>query len=179
LPRALLFGVRLFRGALNTIGPLLKQPQLADRAGIAAINAVHRKNFLKHPEPTLIMPQCLRSIDCPARIDPRIGIVCAGCGRCVIGRLIKEHPNLKVFISPGGTFAVRVVRQQKPASVLGVACANDLYEGMLYCHTHRIPVQGLQLLRDGCVETAVDEERLFKMIEEAKRAKKAAAERSG
>jgi len=164
LPRVLIVGVRLFRGAINTFGSLFGDPHLADHAGIAAINAVNRKKFLEIPEPVVVMPQCLRRVDCPSRIDPRRGIVCRGCGRCVIGRLIKEHPQLKVFIVPGGTFAARIVKQQKPRSVLGVACANDLYEGMLYCFTRKIPVQGIELLRDGCVETAVDEKRLFGLL---------------
>jgi len=166
LPRLTLLGVRLFRGAINTLGSLLGDAHLADHAGIALINRIHKKRFLQNPTPPiLVLPQCLRSIECPARIDPRFGIVCRQCGKCVIGRLKKAYPELKIFVTPGGTFATRIVRQERPTSVLGVACANDLYEGMLYCHIKGVAVSGLELLRDGCVETAVDEERLFSIVE--------------
>lgn len=177
-PRLLLFGIRLFRGIVNTVGSAFGDPHLADHAGISAINAINIKHFLKTPKPILILPQCLRSVDCPAHIDPRIGIVCAGCNRCVIGRLIREHPDLKVFVTPGGTFAVRVVKQEKPRSVLGIACANDLYEGMLYCHLNKIAVYGIELLRDGCVETAVDEESVFNLLKSIEGVKENTAERS-
>mgnify|MGYP000038164770 FL=1 len=173
LPRLALLAVRFFRGAFNALGSLLGDPHLADHAGVALINHIHRRRFLQSSSPpVLILPQCLRSVDCPARIDPRFGIVCRQCGKCVIGRLKKAYPEIRLFVTPGGTFATRIIRQERPTTVLGVACAGDLYEGMLYCHTRGVVVCGLELLRDGCVETAVDEERLFSIVDHFSRGRK-------
>lgn len=165
-PHLLITLISLFRGMLTPVGKvLLKDEHGAEHAVIALVNRVYKNGYrdVALSERIAILPQCLRDVDCKARIDPRIGIECRECGKCVIGRLKSEFPNLRVFISPGGRFAERVVISERPRAVLGVACANDLYEGVLLCHRRGIAVQGLELLRTGCVETAVDEEKLFEL----------------
>ena len=161
-----LFLVALFRSVLDGVGRLFGDGRLAEHAGIALANRIWRRAYERVPRHARIavLPQCLRSLDCPASIDPREGIKCRSCGGCVIGRLRERFPDVRVFVTPGGTFATRVVRQAAPEAVLGVACANDLYEGMLFCHRRGLPVQGVELLRDGCVSTAVDEDVLFERI---------------
>jgi len=104
----------------------------------------------------VIMPQCLRDLECPAQLDPNLGLACKRCGRCVVDKIRGLNGTNKIYISPGGTFSVRILETEQPRAVLGVACPRDLFEGMAVCHTLRIPVQGVTLLRYGCVATDVD-----------------------
>lgn len=166
LPRLLLSLLYLFRGMLMPVAKaLLKDEYGAEHAAIILINSLHKEGYrrVSLEERIVVLPQCLRDIDCKAPIDPRSGIECMGCGGCVIGRLKRRFPKLRIFVTPGGRFAERIVLSERPKAVLGVACANDLYEGTMLCHREGIAVQGLELLRAGCVETAVDEKKLFEL----------------
>jgi hypothetical protein len=138
----------------------------AEHAAISIINRIDSSRYFKiaPTDKIVVLPQCLRSVECKAKTDAYKGIECVVCGKCVVGRLKKEFPNLRVFITPGGTFAKRIVLTEKPKAVLGVACAVELYEGMVLCYSRQIAVQGLELLRTGCVETAVNEKNLFEIV---------------
>lgn len=131
---------------------------LVERMAIRVLNRLYRKKYTAVPtrERMVIMPQCLRDLECPAPTDPRTGIACKRCGKCVIDKVRKLNGTDKIYISPGGTFSVRILETNRPPAVLGVACPRDLFEGMAVCHSLRIPVQGVSLLRTGCVATDVD-----------------------
>ena len=131
---------------------------LVERMAIKMLNHVYRKRYSTIPpsERMVIMPQCLRDLECPAHLDPKIGLACKQCGRCVIDRVRRLNGTDRIYISPGGTFSVRILEAERPSAVLGVACPRDLFEGMAVCHSLRIPVQGVSLQRYGCVATNVD-----------------------
>ena len=131
---------------------------LVERVAVKILNRVYRKRYaaVEPQERMVVLPQCLRDLECPAPVDPRTGIACKRCGRCVIDKVHKLNGTTRIYITPGGTFAARVVESNHPPAVLGVACPRDLFEGMAVCHSLGIPVQGVPLLRDGCVSTEVD-----------------------
>lgn len=60
----------------------------------------------------------------------------------------------KVYIIPGSQFLKKIVEQNKFKAILGVACYQDLNLCMMNLSNY--PVQGVPLLRDGCVNTKVD-----------------------
>jgi len=123
-------------------------------------NSINRDSFKKVPpkERVIVLPQCLRSIKCPAKLSSVNGIECTKCGLCYIKEFKEKTEALgyKVFIVPGGTFVKRILKRVKPKAVLGVACFYDLFEGIRICEKARIPVQGVLLKTTGCVETIVD-----------------------
>jgi len=123
-------------------------------------NSINADNFKKVPpkERVIVLPQCLRSIKCPAKLSSVEGIECTKCGLCYIKEFKEKTEALgyKVFILPGGTFVKRILKGAKPKAVLGVACFIDLFEGIKICEKARIPVQGVLLKTTGCVETIVD-----------------------
>jgi hypothetical protein len=131
-------------------------------------NSINADRFKKVPpdERVIVLPQCLRSIDCPAKVSSRDGIKCIGCGLCYLKEFIEKTENLgyKVFILPGGTFVKRVLKRTKPKAVLGVACFNDLIEGIRICGRAKIPVQGVLLKTTGCVETLVDWDEVWEKV---------------
>jgi len=131
---------------------------IVENIAIKLLNRVHSRKYhsVIPSERVVILPQCLRDLECPARLDPKCGLVCRHCGKCVIDKISKLNGTTKIYISPGGTFAVRILEAFHPSAVLGVACSRDLFEGMSVCHSLRIPVQGVALSRAGCVATEVD-----------------------
>ena len=130
-------------------------------------NKMHVEQFRSSPYSSriLLLPQCLRSRECPAKLT-EYGYLCQECGRCRIPEITKLAKSLgyKVFIVPGGSMVEKILRTFKPKAVLGVACEKELVLGSIVCEKAGIPGQGVCLLRDGCVETDVDWRKVKGMI---------------
>ena len=117
-------------------------------------------------ERMLLLPHCLRpSEGCPGRMTKQ-GLDCSRCERedCAIWRILQEATALgytNVCVAPGGRLAVRRVIETHPQAVIAVACDKELREGVEALQTvdwpsSPPPVIQISLLRDGCVDTAVD-----------------------
>ena len=109
-------------------------------------------------ERVLILPQCLRGKDCPAEMD-KYGYKCQQCGRCNITEIIQQTKDLGykgAFILPGGSLAQKILLELKPKASLGVACAKELVLGSYLCEKVGVIGQGVELLKDGCINTVVD-----------------------
>jgi hypothetical protein len=166
-PRFTFFLIEKLRSPLKFLFSLVSRDNYAvEEIGIKVCNRFNLKKYerVKLAERMVILPQCLRDITCEARLDPTSGFNCKRCGRCISDRIRKIDGSVRVFISPGGTFSKRLVESRRPGAVLGVACPRDLFEGMSICAGFGIPVQGVLLLRDGCVATAVDTEKVFQTL---------------
>ena len=113
-------------------------------------------------ERILLLPQCLRAKDCPAEIG-KYGYECRQCGRCSIAEIIQVTKDLGykgVFILPGGSLAKKILVDLKPKASMGVACSKELVLGSFLCEKMGVVGQGFGLLRDGCINTIVDVQRL-------------------
>jgi len=75
-----------------------------------------------------------------------------------------------VCIAPGGRLAVKYVKEKNPKAIVAVACQKELEEGI---HGVRElsgggksmpPIVIIPLVKDGCVDTEVDEEQALKII---------------
>lgn len=166
-PHLTFFLIEKLRSPLKFLFSLVSRDSYAvEEIGIKVCNRFNLKRYarVKLPERVVILPQCLRDINCEARLDPTSGFKCERCGKCIAERIRKVDGSVRVFISPGGTFSKRLVESRRPGAVLGVACPRDLFEGMSVCTMLGIPVQGVLLLRDGCVATAVDTEKVFQTL---------------
>jgi len=110
-----------------------------------------------HEDRAVFVPQCLRHPDCPAPLTPE-GIKCVSCGLCGIYRLREEVEKLeaKFFIAPGSSLIKRMIKKHKPKAVLGVGCVMEVKEGLEMVSSINLPVQGVMLRYDGCVDTRVD-----------------------
>lgn len=131
-------------------------------------NRLYKNAFSKIPynERLLFLPQCLRHPDCPAPLTFE-GIQCKSCGRCGIFRIkhLAESLGYGVFIAPGSTIVKRMVKKYRPKAVLGVGCSMEVREGSAKMASYGLPVHGIILLRDGCVDTRID---VVKLIEKIK-----------
>ncbi len=136
-------------------------------------NMLLRNSFSNVPfkDRVVLIPQCLRNIDCKTTFNSVEGAQCLKCGKCKIIDIVKKAEELGymgVYIAPGGGFVRRIIKKKKPKAVLGIGCAWEVNAGILEVASKGIPVQGVILLRDGCVETDVDLNQVFEVMEYGK-----------
>ncbi|MHC1605005.1 MAG: DUF116 domain-containing protein [Candidatus Methanofastidiosia archaeon] len=153
---------------IDTFHPIFKtlfemvglRPHIIDEMDVELKNLINEEKFAKTPmdRRIVVLPQCLRSISCPAKLSSERGIECLSCGKCKIKEFKKEAEELqyRLFIVPGGTFVGRILKKEKPEAVIGVGCFADLVEGIKAAQSTGVPVQGVLLGSIGCVETIVD-----------------------
>jgi hypothetical protein len=143
---------------------------VADDTYMALKNSLDREGFRKteYTERALFLPQCLRNAEkCEGKMTD-IGYVCSECGNCQIFLIKKEAESLgyKVYIVPGGSMAMKIVKNNGFKAVAGVACMFELCEAAEKLGPTKIWAQGVPLLRDGCRNTEVDVNRVMGMIQQ-------------
>lgn len=144
--------------------------KMIDAVNIEMRNMLLKKGFsgVPYQERVVVLPQCLRSLECPAKFSSIEGAQCAGCGKCKIFEITKKADELGykgVYIAPGGGFVRRILGKVRPKAIIGVGCPVEVYWGMLEFSNKGLTGQGVILLRDGCVNTDVDMEELFNIME--------------
>lgn len=170
-PNFILFVIELFYVPAKKITNFFGgNDEIIDIILIDIRNVLLKEKFSETPynKRIIIVPQCLRNMKCPARLNPEKGLECVMCGKCKIYTIKKKAEELGymgVYIMPGGTFVKRILKRDKPKAILGVACPYDLNEGMYLASKYNIPSQGVLLTRTGCVNTDVDMEELFEKME--------------
>lgn len=125
----------------------------------------------------LLLPRCLRSMEagadgrgvCRAKIDD-IGLICAGCGSCLIHDLQAEAQRLgyAILVAEGSPVVMSMIRGGQISAVIGVSCLATLKEVYPYMEAGAVPGLAVPLLRDGCKETGVDADWVFEAIYLAK-----------
>ena len=131
---------------------------------------------LIHPsQRILLLPHCLRpSQTCPGKYSKQ-GLECPeDCAEdCTIGRLRRAALSLGykgVCIAPGGRLAMNYVKENSPKGIVAVACQKELEEGihgvreLIENDKLAPPIVIIPLVKDGCVDTEVDEEQALRMI---------------
>ncbi|MGB5099648.1 MAG: DUF116 domain-containing protein [Methanothrix sp.] len=166
--RYMLLGIILLENVIKTIFWISRaDDSLVDDVGVRLRNYINNKEFLKVPcaERLIFMPQCVRSIECPAKLTPE-GIMCVNCGRCRAGEAKKYAESLgyRFFLVPGSSFIKRMIKKYRPRAVVGVGCHMEIKEGLDLCQRHGIPARGVQLLKAGCVSTTLDWEQFYEAI---------------
>jgi hypothetical protein len=168
LPKLTLWVLTIFYIPAKKISGVFTDDIIIDKICIEIMNKTNEKYFrrVEYKERVIFVPQCLRSLECPAKID-HYGLKCVECGRCCIAKIKNKAEKLgySLYIVPGSRFTERTIRRDKPKAALGVACPIELNEGMGSLSDKNIYVRGVLLLRDGCVNTDVDLEEVFEQME--------------
>ena len=167
-PNLLVLVIMFFEGPIKAITRFFGfDDSILDRLSIDMQNKAMWAAFGKIPygKRAVFVPQCLRSVDCPARLSPE-GIKCKDCGLCEISKAKNEAEKLgyMFFIVPGSSFIVRMIRKYHPQAIIGVGCLCEVKEGLDLMHKNKIPAIGVVLDRSGCVSTVLDWEKLSEVM---------------
>lgn len=168
-PNFVLFIMELFYEPLNRLFSFFHiDPAMIDKILVEIGNAINYHKFAatKLEERALVLPQCIRNIDCPAKLSSVDGFHCIECGKCRAAEIsaICKELGIKMYISPGGTFTKRIIMHNKLKAVIGVACYPNLYEGLLNIKIANMPAQGVPLTTTGCVNTIVNYEEILNKL---------------
>ncbi|NOZ76892.1 MAG: DUF116 domain-containing protein [Euryarchaeota archaeon] len=169
LPRLLLFTMDSFYLQVKGVARMFGlSDRIVDQMGIEVRNSLSQERFsrVEPQDRILVVPQCLRHIKCPARLDSAVGVTCKECGLCIIKDLKKEAERLGYgfYIVPGGSFVERIVQRVRPKAALGVACHKDLNMAMHGLSRGKCIVQGVSLTKDGCIQTEVNFQELLRKM---------------
>ncbi len=163
-PRVACLGGWLLHSPLSAAIRLAgRQPEVLDLFLIEAANAAMARSFARAgPVRMLAAPQCLRSGECRAPLDPRDGYRCRRCGKCPLGELglAAEQTGFQFFIVPGDRMVKRLAHRLGAHAAIGVACPAELSGAMLAGMRMGVAAIGVPLACDGCFETSVDIERV-------------------
>ena len=153
------------KGALQFIGA---DTSTIDEVYVELKNRLNKKAFSKIPfdRRALFVSHCMKSSEhCKAGITDD-GIICEGCGSCIITKIKSEAERLgyKFYVVPGGSMVFKILERIRPEACMGVACYYELEEAFEKLTVINMPYQGVPLLRDGCKDTDVDLELVFKVM---------------
>jgi hypothetical protein len=118
----------------------------------------------------IFVPHCLRRTKVCKAVEKNSFYICANCGACKISQINKKAAELNyqgLFILKGGRAIIKIIQEQKPKAVLGVAC---FFEGdqafkMLKNYDGDLAVQFVELTKDGCADTDVDVSKVEEVME--------------
>ncbi|MCD1295641.1 hypothetical protein CUJ83_11595 [Methanocella sp. CWC-04] len=167
-PNVMIISLVFFEGPIRAVLRLLRiDDSRMDRISIYLRNKAMCPTFRKIPytERAIFIPQCVRSINCPARLSPE-GIKCKDCGQCRVSeaRKFAEGLGYKFFIVPGSSFIIRMIKQYQPKAIIGVGCLCEVKEGLDLMHKYKIPSIGVMLDHSGCVATTLNWDKLFDVM---------------
>jgi hypothetical protein len=131
-----------------------------DWVGVLLNNATWREQVAAVPydRRLLLLPQCLRDpATCPAEMD-ELGLLCQGCGQCVLAGLKADAEALGyvTLISEGTAAVVELVKSGKVAAFVGGSCMSTLEKVFPIVSMMAVPAIAIPLLYDGCERTGMD-----------------------
>lgn len=106
----------------------------------------------------LLLPKCLSNDGhCEGEMD-EMGLLCHGCGRCVIPDLqawADQHGVLSL-VAEGFTSVISLIQNHVVDAVIGVSCMDSLEKAFPLLINHAVPGVAVPLNDGGCVNTHVD-----------------------
>ncbi|AET63542.1 hypothetical protein Mhar_0151 [Methanothrix harundinacea 6Ac] len=174
MARIMLISVSLLESLIKSIFRTFRADDaIVDDVGVKLRNYINAEKFEAVPmdERAIFIPQCLRSVDCPAKLTPE-GLRCVNCGRCEVGpaKIFAEDLGYRFFLAPGSSVIKRMIKKYRPRAIVGVGCPMEIKEGLELCQGHDIPAIGVPLLTNGCVSTTLDWGRFYEVISDRRAA---------
>ena len=118
-------------------------------------------------ERVLLLPHCLRMSGRCRAASREDGLACVGCSEECRVNILRSHALALgykgVCVAPGGSLALRYVKDRRPSGIVAVACDKELREGVEgvrdLAADHGIDLPAIVIIpltREGCVDTEVD-----------------------
>lgn len=121
---------------------------------------------IPHERRLLLLPKCLRhSQRCQAEIDD-LGLLCHGCGQCIIPSLqaMADRQGMLSLVAEGFTSVIELIRQHVVDAVIGVSCLDSLEKAFPLLISHAVPGLAVALNDDGCANTHVDTDYVAQLL---------------
>ena len=140
-----------------------------DFAAVLLNNELWRETLASIPfeRRLLLLPKCLRvEAHCPAPFD-EFGLLCKKCGMCSIQDLQTEAERLgyAVLVAEGSPIVMAIIETGKIDAIVGVSCLSVLERAFPYMEAAAIPGVAIPLLQDDCVDTNIDLEWIWELIQ--------------
>ena len=119
-----------------------------------------------YAERGLFLPHCMRhSSECESETY-KFGRICVFCMKCQLGIISKTAKELGIpsYIVPGGSMLLKILEYKMPKVAMGIACPFELAQAMEKMGEKGCPMVGVELLRDGCKDTATDVEKALEAL---------------
>ena len=86
----------------------------------------HASEFSKTKNRIIVVPHCVRALDCPAS-STILGIQCRDCGKCIVTQLRKDAKKYgyDLYIFTGSSALVNILKYKPADGLLGIAWTQD------------------------------------------------------
>jgi hypothetical protein len=144
----------------------LSDPRILDKWIVSLKNIANASSFSKTKNRIIIVPHCVRALDCPAS-STVLGIQCRDCGKCIVSQLRKDAKKYgyDLYITTGSSAIANILKHKPADGILGIACDYEINKGMCALNGKKVVTYGVSLLNDGCYNTKVDYEKVIEMLE--------------
>ena len=144
---------------------------IEDLVDIYTRNLADKEKFSKTKKRALFLPHCSRKYmdnRCQAHFDPEISSY--SCGHCSPDCLINQATPLAekrgydVYVVPGGSCILNILRNKGYEGIVGVACSEELKLAMHYLDAAKLHGQAVPLTKNGCANTTFGIESLERIL---------------
>ena len=142
-----------------------------DLVDIYVRNLSDKEKFQKVKRRALFLPHCSRKYmdnRCQARFDPKIpSYVCAHCSPdCLVsqGTTFGKKKGYDVYVLPGGSCVLKLLRNNFYEGVVGVACSEELKMADKVLRSFNLVGQAVPLAKNGCANTKFNIKSLEKVL---------------
>jgi hypothetical protein len=144
----------------------LSDPRILDKWIVSLKNIANASSFSKTKNRIIIVPHCVRALDCPAS-STILGIQCRDCGKCIVSQLRKDAKKYgyDIYITTGSSAIANILKHKPADGIFGIACDYEINKAMCALNGKKVVTYGVPLLNDGCYNTKVDYEKVTEMLE--------------
>jgi geranylgeranyl diphosphate synthase, type II len=154
--------------SLKVLAAASLDPRYLDFAAVVVNNEAWRSALAAIPfeRRLILLPKCLRdSTGCKGQFD-QFGLICSGCGGCVIDSIQRQAEALgySVLVAEGSPVVMSMIESGQIEAVIGASCLSVLEKTFGYMEAAAVPGIAIPLLFDGCKDTAFDLEWLWEAM---------------
>lgn len=142
-----------------------------DLVDVYVSNVSERERFEKTKKRALFLPHCSRKYmdhRCQAVFNPKLpSYKCGHCSEdCLVNRATKlgEKKGYDVYVLPGGSCVLGILKRNKYEGVVGVACSQEVKLGGDGLKQMGLAGQAVPLIKNGCANTRFSLQSLEKTL---------------
>lgn len=133
---------------------------IEDLINVNMKNSIQKEQFLQTKKRALFLPHCCRKYmdgHCKATFDPETSsYYCNHCSPDCLAHqatVLSTQRNYDIYILPGASCVRKIFQKHHYEGIVGVACTDELKLAATILEHHKIPAQGIPLIKNGCSET--------------------------